>query len=102
MKAALTAAAEDADPAEIEALVRVGEGSPGRALAFRGLKVEALDTAMNQLATEGDATNARRSRLAAELARNRPRPATKPFSRARRPSSPPRRAAAPARLWPRR
>ena len=68
MPAALRGALEDPQPGELEALIAVGEGSPGRALAFRGLKIEALDEAMRELAQAGDPTNARRSRLAAELA----------------------------------
>jgi DNA polymerase-3 subunit delta' len=68
MAAALSGALDDAEPGEIEELVRIGEGSPGRALAFRGLKIEALDRAMQALAEEGDPTNARRAKLAAELA----------------------------------
>jgi DNA polymerase-3 subunit delta' len=68
MAAALSGALDDPEPGEIDELVRIGEGSPGRALAFRGLKIEALDRAMQALAEEGDPTNARRARLAAELA----------------------------------
>lgn len=67
MKSALAAAAPDADPDEIERLVAVGEGAPGRALAFRGLDIDKLDRAMQLLAEEGDPTNARRFKLAAEL-----------------------------------
>jgi DNA polymerase-3 subunit delta' len=67
MKSALEAAVEDAEPGEIDALIAVGEGSPGRALAFRGLDIDKLDRAMRALATEGDRTNARRVKLAAEL-----------------------------------
>jgi DNA polymerase-3 subunit delta' len=72
MAAALRSAVEDLQPGEIETLVGIGEGSPGRALAVRGLKMEALEKAIAELATAGDPTNARRSRLAAELA---PKPA---------------------------
>jgi DNA polymerase-3 subunit delta' len=68
MAAALSGALDDPEPGEVDELVRIGEGSPGRALAFRGLKIEALDRAMQALAEEGDPTNARRAKLAAELA----------------------------------
>ena len=68
MAAALQAAMDDDEPGEIDALAQLGEGSPGRALAIRGLKIEALDEAMRALVAAGDPTNARRSRLAAELA----------------------------------
>jgi DNA polymerase-3 subunit delta' len=68
MTAALHAAAGDADEAEIGALARAGQGSPGRALAFRGLDIEGLDRALHALASHGDAGNARRSELAQSLA----------------------------------
>ncbi len=55
-------------PDEIDALVRVGQGSPGRALRFAGLDIAALDAAMERLVTEGDPTNALRSALAKQLA----------------------------------
>jgi DNA polymerase-3 subunit delta' len=67
MKSALQAAVPDPQPGEIDALVAVGEGSPGRALAFRGLDVDKLDRAMRALASEGDPINSRRVKLAAEL-----------------------------------
>lgn len=68
MTSAVSAALPDAEHDEIGALVRVGEGSPGRALAFRGLDIDKLDRAMRALAGEGDPLNAGRARLAAELA----------------------------------
>ncbi|MGF1550679.1 MAG: DNA polymerase III subunit delta', partial [Sphingomonadaceae bacterium] len=43
MKAALADALPEADAAEIEALAAAGEGAPGRALAWRGLDIAALD-----------------------------------------------------------
>lgn len=67
MTSALEAALPDADEAEIAALREVGEGSPGRAIAYRGLDIGALDKAMRELATKGDPTNARRSQLAQSL-----------------------------------
>jgi DNA polymerase-3 subunit delta' len=68
MASALRSAAPEADEAEIADLVAAGEGSPGRALAFRGLDIAALDQAMRELAEKGDPHNARRSRLAQSLA----------------------------------
>ena len=53
---------------EIAALIEAGEGAPGRAIAFRGLDIAALDRAMDELAREGDPTNARRAALAQSLA----------------------------------
>ncbi|WP_324750200.1 DNA polymerase III subunit delta' [Sphingomonas sp. LY54] len=67
MTSALRAALPDADAAEIATLAEVGEGSPGRAIAFRGLEIDALDRAMRELATEGDPTNTRRAQLAQSL-----------------------------------
>jgi DNA polymerase-3 subunit delta' len=49
---------------EIDALVRAGEGSPGRALGFAGLDIAALESDMAALADTGDSSNAVRSRLA--------------------------------------
>lgn len=57
----------DADPAEIDALVRAGGGSPGRALRFAGLDLGQIEAELEQLAHEGDASNAVRSRLARQL-----------------------------------
>jgi len=67
MTSALEAALPDADEAEIRALAEVGHGAPGRAIAWRGLDIGALDAAMDALATGGDPTNARRSALAQSL-----------------------------------
>jgi DNA polymerase-3 subunit delta' len=68
MAKALAAALPEADEPEIETLSRVGEGSPGRAVAFQGLDIDALDRAVSELADKGDPTNARRSQLAQSLA----------------------------------
>ena len=67
MTSALRAALPDADEAEIATLAEVGEGSPGRAIAFRGLDIDALNTAMAALAREGDPINAKRVALASSL-----------------------------------
>ena len=68
MTSALRAALPDADEGEIKALAEAGEGAPGRAIAWRGLDIGALDTAMEALAGSGDPVNARRSALAQSLA----------------------------------
>lgn len=67
MTSALQAALPDADSSEIAALREAGQGSPGRAIGFRGLQIGALDRAMSDLASNGDPTNARRSQLAQSL-----------------------------------
>jgi DNA polymerase-3 subunit delta' len=54
----------EASTDEVSALVRAGEGSPGRALRFAGLDLGALENEMATLATNGDASNAIGSRLA--------------------------------------
>ena len=79
MTSALRAALPDADDDEISALVEVGEGAPGRAIAFRGLDIETLDGAMQALAREGDPTNARRAALAQNLATKAAQPRYEAF-----------------------
>jgi DNA polymerase-3 subunit delta' len=68
MTSALRAALPEAGEGEIEELHGAGEGSPGRALAFRGLDIAGLDHAMAELVRKGDPTNRRRSALAHGLA----------------------------------
>ncbi|HYD39153.1 MAG TPA: DNA polymerase III subunit delta' [Allosphingosinicella sp.] len=68
MTSALRAALPDAEDSEIEDLAAAGRGSPGRALAWRGLDIAALDKAMAELVRQGDPGNARRSALAQSLA----------------------------------
>lgn len=60
----LRAALPQASASEVDALVRAGEGSPGRALGFAGLDIAALESDMALLAETGDPSNAVRSRLA--------------------------------------
>jgi DNA polymerase III subunit delta' len=79
MTSALRAALPDADADEIAGLVEVGEGAPGRAIAFRGLDIDALDGAMQVLAREGDPTNARRAALAQSLATKAAQPRYEAF-----------------------
>jgi DNA polymerase-3 subunit delta' len=67
MTSALRAALPDADETEIADLKSAGNGSPGRAIAFRGLDIAGLDNAMETIAREGDPTNARRTALAQSL-----------------------------------
>jgi DNA polymerase III subunit delta' len=53
--------------AEIEALVRAGQGSPGRALGYSGLDLAELENALNRIAQTGDPQNALRATLAQSL-----------------------------------
>lgn len=57
----------EADAAEIAALVAAGEGSPGRALNYAGLDIAAIDAALHELATHGDADNSLRLSLSQQL-----------------------------------
>ncbi len=63
----LRAQLPEASAAEIDALVRAGGGSPGRALGFAGLDLATLDGEMAAIAARGDTDNAIRSRLARTL-----------------------------------
>ena len=65
---ALRRALPEADGEEIAALVRAADGAPGRALQFAGLDVAGIDTALAAIAADGDASNARRAKLAKSLA----------------------------------
>jgi DNA polymerase-3 subunit delta' len=93
MTSALRAALPDAEDAELAALAEVGEGAPGRAIAWRGLEVDALDREMEALVGKGDPANARRAALAQSLALKSAQPRYEAFL-ARAPS----RIAAEARL----
>lgn len=68
MASALREALPDADAGEIATLAAAGEGAPGRAVAWRGLDIAALDGAMEALVREGDPVNAKRAALAQSLA----------------------------------
>ena len=108
MASALRAAAPDADAGEIAELVEAGQGSPGQALAWRGLDIGGLDRVMEALAREGDSTNAKRSALAQALALKSAQPRYEAFlarapsfiARAARTRSGPGLAEA-VRLWER-
>ncbi len=64
MRAALRAADGGLAPAEIDALVHAGEGSPGRALRYAGLDLQSVEQALAELAAEGDPGNRRSLALA--------------------------------------
>jgi DNA polymerase-3 subunit delta' len=68
MTSALKEALPEASDQELAELAAAAPGSPGRALAFQGLDIAALDKAMGELTREGDPSNARRSALAQSLA----------------------------------
>lgn len=66
--AVLRDALPEASAAEIAALVRAGDGSPGRALGYAGLDMAKLDAAMSAIAASGDPGNGARGQLAKALA----------------------------------
>ncbi len=68
MRGAVQAILPQADEAEVAALVRTGEGAPGRAVRYAGLDIAGLDSAIAAIAGDGDPTNARRATLAKALA----------------------------------
>nr|WP_276046403.1 MULTISPECIES: AAA family ATPase [unclassified Sphingomonas] len=68
MAAALRQHLPDAAKDDIAALVRTGDGAPGRALRYAGLDVAGLDAAIGAIAASGDPDNSRRARLAKTLA----------------------------------
>lgn len=55
------------DEDEVAALVRAGDGSPGRAIGFAGLDIATLDAGIAAIMAEGDPGNARRTALAKAL-----------------------------------
>ncbi|ODP36158.1 hypothetical protein [Sphingomonas turrisvirgatae] len=65
--AVLRAELPEASAAEIDALVRAGDGSPGKALGFAGLDIATLDKEMAAIAARGDPDNLIRARLAKAL-----------------------------------
>jgi DNA polymerase-3 subunit delta' len=79
MTSALSVALPEADDSEIDALRKVGEGAPGRAMSFRGLEIAALDKNVRELAEGGDPTNLRRSQLAQALANKSAQPRYEAF-----------------------
>ena len=68
MTSVLQNALPAADTSEIAALVRMAQGSPGRALGFAGLDLAAIDSALAAIAQGGDPDNRRRVKLAKSLA----------------------------------
>ncbi len=79
MTAALRLAAPELSETERAELVRVGEGSPGRALALSGLGLAAMMDALVRIATHGDSTNAERIALARALALKAAKPRYEAF-----------------------
>lgn len=66
-------------PDELDALVRVGEGSPGQALRFAGLAIADMEQALAAIAIDGDPGNRQRLMLAKSLASKAARPRYEAF-----------------------
>lgn len=64
---------------EIEALVRAGEGSPGRALRYAGLNLADMEATLASIARYGDPGNRQRLALAKSLALKSARPRYEAF-----------------------
>lgn len=79
MTSALGAALPDAEDGEIASLVAAGDGAPGRAIAWRGLDIAALDRELQAIVREGDPVNARRSALAQALSAKAAQPRYEAF-----------------------
>lgn len=79
MGAVLRAQLPDADAQEIAALVKAGEGSPGRALSFAGLDLAGIEETLAEIAREGDPDNARRLALSRALSLKAARPRYEAF-----------------------
>ncbi|MCB2013902.1 MAG: AAA family ATPase [Sphingobium sp.] len=79
----MAAALRQADPAmdedEHHTLLRMGEGSPGRALALAGLGIGDMVAALERISQSGDPSNAERIALAKTLAIKSARPRYEAF-----------------------
>ncbi|WHO37223.1 AAA family ATPase [Sphingobium sp. AP49] len=67
------------DAHELEALVRAGEGSPGRAMRYAGLDLAAIEKSLSMIAQDGDPGNRQRLQLAKALGTKAARPRYEAF-----------------------
>lgn len=79
MRDALSQALPEASADEIAALVRVGGGSPGRALRYAELDLSEIDDALHAIARDGDPDTSRRFRLAKALSAKAAQPRYEAF-----------------------
>ena len=77
----LQRSAPEASMAEIHALVRLGNGTPGQALDFLGLDLKEIEDCMTSILRTGDRDNALRSGLAEKLALKAAQPRYEAFLR---------------------
>lgn len=79
LRTVLRATDEALSPAELDALVRAGEGSPGKALRYAGLGIADMEQALAAIAADGDPGNRQRLILAKTLASKTARPRYEAF-----------------------
>lgn len=79
MRAVLRANDESLSPQEVEALIRAGGGSPGKALRYAGLNLSDIEATLADIAADGDPGNRRRLALAKALALKSARPRYEAF-----------------------
>jgi DNA polymerase III subunit delta' len=77
----LQRAAPEVSAAELQALIRLGNGTPGQALDFLGLDLKEIEDAMTSILRTGDRDNALRSGLADKLALKAAQPRYEAFLR---------------------
>lgn len=79
MKGILEKALPEAGELEIAALIKAGEGSPGRALSFAGLDLAGIESGLAAIADDGDPSNQQRLALARALSTKSARPRYEAF-----------------------
>jgi DNA polymerase III subunit delta' len=77
----LQRAAPEVSSDELQALIRLGNGTPGQALDFLGLDLKEIEDAMMAIVLTGDRDNALRSNLADKLALKAAQPRYEAFLR---------------------
>ncbi|WP_353207946.1 DNA polymerase III subunit delta' [Sphingorhabdus sp.] len=81
MADALQRAAPEVSATEIDALIRLGNGTPGQALDFLGLDLKEIEDAMTSILRTGDRDNGIRSGLSDKLALKAAQPRYEAFLR---------------------
>ncbi len=79
MRQALQRADGSLAPSEIDALLRVAAGSPGKALRYAGLDMQHIERMLDELANEGDPGNRRSLALAKALSSKSAKPRYEAF-----------------------
>ncbi|WP_176591129.1 AAA family ATPase [Sphingobium sp. EM0848] len=79
MRTVLRAEKEEFSSTELDALVRAGEGSPGKALRYAGLDIADMERALAAIAADGDPGNRQRLTLSKSLASKAAKPRYEAF-----------------------